>query len=548
METPLSREKFQELKDQPDRQLIFLEAEFQKAVRLKIIKLMPANEDEFKPDEFGENNVKVLRDRLYRLGYLGKGTGNDHDIDDKLREAIRAFQREAVLTVDGWVGAQTWQALQELFAFEPVTVLKTWLKDGKTTPALCRAANLRLYTYGLLGSKEIAHPKIDKKGLEEWTNILNKLGCPLKELNGGYDELELLDWLFDFEKFSGHVSANHERIGDMDNVKPGPGKLFRFLVSYIKVELWLLGYDGIKPDGKASRFHKRVAGIGGRTGKTTYQKTDLYKAVEKFLKEQAYEQDAKAPKLGITFRSKARKIIARTLKELDVVNRPESLDGDEQRERRQHATDLIESMMELAEPDKGDLEKEREKENKKVDLEKEWKEMDLGARIWDGLKRAWRFLTGLIKKAKNAAEWLIKKAKLVIRAAYHAVSEGFALVHRSFRLFADAIDLLLSTEIRGSNEHVAMSRDHDFDFRVFINSGASRSRLLQFFEILHERLRKFHTVVVIMKIVICVASAAALAATGPWGWAFLIYTLIGLYGEYAEQDALVLRQPMLATI
>ena len=534
VETPRSRDEFRLLENQPDQQLIFLEAEFQKAVRLGIIKSMPAREDEFRADEFGKNNVKALRDRLYRLGYLAKDAGQDYIIDDKLRQAIRAFQKDtSVLTVDGWVGAQTWQALQELFAFEPITVLKTWLKDGKITPALYRAANLRLYTYGLHGSRKIAYRKINKKGLEKWISILNILGCPLNKLNGGYDELELLDWLFDFEKLSRHISAYHKRFMDMGNVKSGQDKLFiNFLQCYIKVELWLLGYDGIVPDGKASGFQKMVSRtIAGRSMPKMVP-TDLYKTVETFLMDQASEEDKEDLKLDITFRDKTRKIIIRTLTELDTVNRPESLDREEERERKQHARKLIESMKNL-------------EQSKQIDLKNEWEKMDLGARIWYGLKRAWRFLTGLIKKA---AKWVIEKAKLVIRAAYHAVSEAFTLVHRSFRLFADAVDLFLSTEIRISNEHIAMSRDRDFDFRVFINSGASGSILLRFFEMLHKRLEKFHTVVGIMKTLMRLAFVAALTPTGPWGWAFLIHSLINLYGDYREKDAFILRQPMLTGI
>ena len=517
VETPRSGDEFRLLKGRPDRQLVFLETEFQKAVRSGIIRSMPASEGEFTPDEFGENNLKALRDRLYRLGYLHKKPGKKIVIDNKLKDAIRAFQEEADLTVDGWVGAQTWQALQELFAFEPVTVLKTWLKDGKITPALCRAANLRLRTYGLIDEGEIVPEEINDKGLKKWTSVLKILGCPLYELNGGYDRLELLDWLFDFEKLSGQILANPKQIKDIGNIWSGPGELFKeFLQCYIKVELWLLGYDKIVPDGKASGFWESRMSVGGGTG-TQKVPTVLYKVVRKFLK----DLKLKTPSM-----IKTREIIRRTLEELDAVNRPESLDQDEQIERKQHAEDLVKKLNQL-------------------DLKNEWEKMDLGARIWDGLKRAWRFLTGLIKKA---ASWLIKKVKLVVRAAYHAVSEAFTLVHRSFQLFADAVDLLLSTEIRGSNEHIAMSRDRDFDFRVFINSAASRSRLLEFFELLHKRLHKFHTVVRIMKTLMRLAFVAALAPAGPWGWAFLIRTLIDLYGDFREEDAFVLRQPMLAGV
>lgn len=517
METPRSGNEFRLLEGQPDRQLVFLEAEFQKAVRSGIIRSMPANEGEFTPDEFGENNLRALCDRLYRLGYLDKKPGKKIVIDNKLKDAIRAFQEEADLTVDGWVGAQTWQALQELFAFEPVTVLKTWLKDGRITPALCRAANLRLRTYGLIEERDIVPEEINDKGLKKWKNVLKILECPLYELNGEYDKLEMLDWLFDFEKLSRRILAKPKRIMDFGSIWSGPGELFKnFLQCYIKVELWLLGYDKIIPDGKASGFWKSRMSVGGGAG-TQKVPTVLYKVVRKFLKDLELETPSMI---------KTREIIKRTLEELDAVNRSEGLVQDEQRERKQHAEDLVKKL-------------------DKLDLKKEWEKMDLGARIWDGLKRAWRFLTGLIKKA---AGWLIKKVKLVIRAAYHAVSEAFTLVHRSFQIFADAVDLLLSAEIRGSNEHIAMSRDCDFDFRVFVNSAASRSKLLEFFELLHKRLQKFHTVVRILKTLMRLAFVAALAPAGPWGWAFMIRTLIELYGDFREEDAFVLRQPMLAGI
>jgi N-acetylmuramoyl-L-alanine amidase len=65
--------------------------------------------------------VAEIRDRLGRLGFLpGEATGREHRVDlshdcfdDSVDRAVRSFQQERGLTVDGVVGPQTFRRLEE---------------------------------------------------------------------------------------------------------------------------------------------------------------------------------------------------------------------------------------------------------------------------------------------------------------------------------------------------------------------------------------------------------------------------------------------------
>jgi hypothetical protein len=175
------------------------------------------------------------------------------------------------------------------------------------------------------------------------------------------------------------------------------------------------------------------------------------------------------------------------------------------------------------------------------DLGQQWQEISLGARIWDGAKRLWRFLSDLIRRALS---WIKEKFKLIIRAAHQASADGFSLLHRGFRLFADSVELLLSQEVRGSTVNIAMNHDRDFDFQVFVSPEASAVEIEAFFNHLRIRLIRFHATTRILKIFLSLAIVSARIIAVPWAWWSLVRTLIDFYGEFDDDDARRIREPL----
>lgn len=57
-------------------------------------------------------SVLVLQQKLIEKGYLKKG-GDDQIFGSKTLEAVRKYQQDHYLTVDGIVGKNTWRSLNE---------------------------------------------------------------------------------------------------------------------------------------------------------------------------------------------------------------------------------------------------------------------------------------------------------------------------------------------------------------------------------------------------------------------------------------------------
>ena len=67
--------------------------------------------------------VTLLQTKLYQLGYdIGKNTGIDGKFGAKTEEAVKEFQRDHGLPVDGICGGQTWEALEKTEPIKLYTV------------------------------------------------------------------------------------------------------------------------------------------------------------------------------------------------------------------------------------------------------------------------------------------------------------------------------------------------------------------------------------------------------------------------------------------
>ncbi|KFE70227.1 hypothetical protein DB31_5269 [Hyalangium minutum] len=196
--------------------------------------------DEVRPGNREHNlRKKAVRARLELLGYAPGPEGDS----STLRQAVLQFQQEAGLDVDGWVGKQTWSALDEFITLEPPLQLGLWYPEGAAPlPALVRATGLRLK---MLGFEATA--STDKRALVEPLAAFRKAALELG-LDAGptVPDRQVVGLLFDDELL---FSIAKQAL----KVQPGPGPLSldepedgataRMLRRMVRNELWLHGYE-----------------------------------------------------------------------------------------------------------------------------------------------------------------------------------------------------------------------------------------------------------------------------------------------------------------
>jgi len=447
-----------------------------------------------------------LRDRLFRLGYLAVRSGPDF-VDDALKQAVTKLQREAGLTVDGWVGQQTWGALQELFAFEPSTLLERWIDARGMTPALQRAAALRLGTFGLTPGQTTATaagPPLP--ALERWRRVLVLLDAPGISGDTPLDALPLYRYLFDLDRLSGLVAGRADSLQSRLQASPAGADaelLLDFLKNLLKIELWLRGYDKVRPDGKPlpiTRTENIRVGAHGKRIRSGYRYSVFYEVIRNLWGDldEDFEHGSEA------------EIVLRSYR---LLAEDAALTAEAQDDRRQRALGIIDQI------DREDVQRR---------VMEEWKPESLIGLLWDGLKRVWRFL-------KRLVVGVARRAKLLARAAFQLASESFAIVRKAGRVFSDGFGLLLNPEVAGSNESIAMHRRADFDFEVFVATNAQPEQVTTFLSGLERRVTSLRAALKILELLFNAAITAA-ALTGPWGWWPLVRSLIAGGRLFDDED------------
>jgi hypothetical protein len=483
--------------------LLVLEAELDRAEADGIVAPLAENSDRFFSAMADPSLVPVLRDRLFRLGYL-KARKESDGVDEVLINAIRRMQQEAGLTVDGWVGAQTWSALQELFAFEPSTHLERWMGQTGMTKALHRGVFLRLISLGFIPNKTTASLAPLDEPLKEWRRTLILLGAEGISNATPLYSLKLLRYLFQIDTLSRLV---HESAGNiielLDNKKKKDGKLLRrFLNCLLNIELWLLDYDRVRPNGHPldiwrKRIFKKRPG-SKRRGKWIEKDTGFYIVIQQFWKDTDFprEHGTEGEILLHCFR---------ILVSMDA-------DLEDAQEDKARANGIIEQV---------------QKDQSRV--MEEWENRSLWGRVWDGAKRVWRFLKRLISRAVDCA-------RLLVRAAYQLAAKGFSLVRRTIQIFSEGFGMLLSGEIHGSSHHIVMHHNIDFDFQLFVHTETESEKIRQFMDGLKQRLISLRVSLRMLKLLVSVALTAVKVTTGPWGWWSLLRSLISFVRDCDSED------------
>ena len=447
--------------------LLAIQFDVQEAEEIGLFVPLPESEPKVSKDQ---SRIKTIRNRLFILGYLEKDSGRGN-LDATLKKAIRKFQKEAGLMEDGWVGEkETWPALQELVSFETPINLRRWFDHEIPKPALRRAIALRLFVLGLKEEKPASHDENIEAGLRSFGRIWRKLNPEETRSEPGLN-LEWLGILFDMDGITKGLSSVSAELSKKDLEQ-----VHSLILNAAKIELWLMGYpvrpggyDLQKPEGPQTdsdgltgfdiaRYSKTVTHIF-----TVKKNLKFYKALHQFWIDHGRDDDS-ADELSVHFLQKFQiffKIASEGL----------------QTEKALILTDREEEI-------------EKFILNKKEQIPSVWLEVrQIGARIWDGIRRVWGWFKRMVTVFKQK---ILKIGKNISRIIYEFALDSFTVVANVLKSVGTTMETIVSPILPGSHtEQVIFYRDLDFDPRVLILSTADGHDVLKCCQTLKHNTRLF---------------------------------------------------------
>ncbi|WDE09022.1 peptidoglycan-binding protein [Thalassomonas viridans] len=454
----------------------------------------------------------LLCSRLYRLGYL-----DQQDADDishgKLIKAIKQLQKEAGLKTDGWIGEVTWQALQQLFTFEEPSQLELWYRGAQPSLFLRRAVNLRLMVLGISRHRSQADDDDFTSDLARFGEILSHLKVKIDNSNREIQQKQLLDYLFDIDKQTGHLgslSPDYIRALAAKYQKAGNQSLLSYFGGLLRAELWLSGYRDAALNRRILRRKQRHT---SGTRRIRFS-SELNDAIKVFWQDLNHKQLTR-------------------------------LDFDESKSDVER---FIISMQFLAQgveaANAGDITKEkitRDLREKSHDpqysehITEQWQSVGWFSWIFDGLKRIWYAI-------KNLLSDILETAKCLIRGMKQVICNGLFYLQRAFYVLEQGLEFLLCKTVPGSSEYLHMERDHDFDYQVFIAKQVTREHVSLFAKtVAHKRLMTRAALRVFEIVTRAIDMALSLfKLSNPIGWWKLIQSLININELFDEQDKQIL--------
>lgn len=404
-----------------------------------------------KDARYGVSYLRVIRDRLFSLGYLqSKEVISTGVPGPKLKLAIQSFQTDAKLTEDGWVGEKTWQALQQLVSFEEDQNFDHWLdQNGQPTSVLKRAAQLRLYAFGCSDSKPSPKLEFDDSALKQFVSVVQELGLDLSgSLSDSLlDSLWSLRLLFDEDRLV-------ELLGNVDSSIEGQysTQTQRFLTSIARVELWLLGYKGVKPDGSTKEsvaviqsqgveadFSDNISVSILRSSGKVDSRTPFYNALcQYFEATQLYPDDKHSEQAAENFLSQFpvffQHIASQEEADENAVN--------------QQVVNFVQANSDNVE---------------KLDNEAK----SLGARLFDGLKRLGRFILKALHFIKDKAEQLLEK---LARPFHRMVSMAYKGIQLAVSSVKTGLQMMTGALVQPYGDNQAYGQfSADGDLNLYIN-------------------------------------------------------------------------------
>lgn len=475
----------------------------------------PTTDIEPIPEVDSMNPVRftVLAEQLWLLGYLenkpGPNLTGDIQASATFKNAVKRFQQEAGLTVDGWTGARTWKAIKALVNFESKTHINLWKRpDNIFYRAFRRAVQLRLWTYGL--AKKKPGPEfnaIPKANIEQFKKVLWSLSL-IDDYKQKMSRTQLFSILFDpdlmvkaaanFTPRRKGIVRHEDSFADAIHSQEKHSGILqikrRFLVNLAKVELWLIGSD-IKIDGEDD-FH-----VQGLT------KKQLWGGTDDALKACLDEYWTTLPGIEKKIASKKTEAITPSLFksfiEPDIANQSSHIPFSEKDYSRKIAEDFEK------EPNTEELINKSYLEGK-----------ELGMRLWDGLKRLWAWIKKGVKK-------IVSFGKNLFRAFYRFAMKGFKIVKTAFTVFSKAMDQYMSGRIELNRQTpIVITLEKDMDYQTIAHDSASPSDLYH----ATRSVRRFGVMFLFScKIIGIFIDVIKSAATGLLGWTRLLMVLVKAY-------------------
>jgi hypothetical protein len=463
---------------------------------------LPEEEDQEITDAFIASRLRTVRTRLYLLGYLRKD--NQRPYKDKgLEDQIKNLQEEAGLPVDGWVGPETWRALQELVSFEELPDIEHWLATCPDDKLLRRATGLRLHALGFLKKKTMSERKV-RRGLRDFVYVAKLLGLARHDRTPAIS-LETLTPLFDQDALVECLARLLD--GFAGNHPPGDvAAVRRFAAHVAKIELWLLGYsvDLARADlDEKGLFPVQPAGYKGYYADPAYSfNTALYD----FWKD-AGQYAAKAR--GSTRQGLTGAFFQQLL----------ALEGG-----------TVEPDLDPAASEQLYAEIIKASEEKTTLPQRMWAFIqDIGSRMWDGIKRAWRWFRRILDKAKPFLHW----ARNLARLAYRYALRIFDGVRRIAARTVEAIKFSAHHTVPGSQEpDFVVLREKDLDFHLYASSAFQASKLQAVTRELRKQARLFSLGIRMLAALTVAVSSVIKAALLPGvGWFVFVLSLVRAYKD-----------------
>ena len=430
---------------------------------------LPKNESERSKDP---SRIKTIRNRLFILGYLENDTGRGTP-DVSLKEAIRAFQAEAGLDIDGWVGEQqTWPALQELVSFETPIDLSKWFRNDRALPALRRAVALRLFVLGLLPNRPRSPDEDHASGLCAFGHIWQLLFGETPRTEPSLTP-EWLKLLFDMDGITHRLSTVSGTLSrETLNISHG------FIINAAKIELWLMGYP-VHPGGYDLVEQRQPPGSKGSnelTGMDIWMRSStasqyhkikrnfkFYKALHRFWIDNGYD-DKTADSMSVGFLKNFQAFFGMVDQDLQE----DAIMGEEQRQ---------------IELEKFVLERKDQLPTVYLTVK------GLGARIWDGARRVWGWFRRMITKVRQK---ILTIGTNMSRIIYGFALGSFTVVSNVFGAMGSMIRWVTNPMLPGSDsKNIVFYRDFDNDVYVAVDKNAESGKLAACCEKLEHTARVF---------------------------------------------------------
>lgn len=395
---------------------------------------VPQNKSEAFEMQHQKIRIQTIASRLYLLGYLRRkfNPKRIHRKIDKIKRATLAFQKDANLTTDSWVGDETWYALDELVSFESTFTYEKWFENDRIKPevqnAMHRAIQLRLWSLGLYHKKPRPKSKLlTKRSLLKFGSILRMFYMRKKTFTADFN-FETIQLLFDQEELTYAITTRSKPTSGSFFLKLTKESDFKrtaertlskiFIVNCAKIELWLLGYD-VAIDGD-SNYKYAVEG-------------DLWTAVYRYHQEFEEKSKAEARKLAMKITPKLFLSMGNALKS------EESYKADDASEEIAQELFVKDNVAKTT-----------------SNIQKAWNFIkEKGMRLWDGLKRIWRWIKKIGKKVVSFIQ------NNLFKGFYRFVSKSFKIVTKGIGAIVKSIGVYIRGGMVTNGMFFKFSKDMD---------------------------------------------------------------------------------------